>query len=254
MEIVPVQVGTELRVDSREMAERLGNQHASAMKLITKNLEHFERFGRVGFEIATLETRGGKQETRYTLLNEDQCYFLLTLVRNSETVVKLKAALVLAFREARKRLMLDMNDPLAVAQAFVVAETERRTLAAQVQEDAPKVEAYRVLMDSSALYSIQHAAKLLNIGEITLFRMLRAEGVLMDKDKAGKEMHNVPYRQYEEAGYFQVKARPFTLPDGTERAGSTTYVTSKGLDFLRRFLDRTPKPLQLPMIGAAVPA
>ncbi|MDP9764908.1 Rha family transcriptional regulator [Deinococcus enclensis] len=91
----------ELRMDSRALAERMDNQHASIVKLIDRNLGHFERFGGVGFEIQTLETKGGKQESRCAYLNEDQCYFLLTLVRNNDKTVPMKADVVAAFAKAR---------------------------------------------------------------------------------------------------------------------------------------------------------
>lgn len=47
---------------------------------------------------------GGKQKQRYALLSEDQCYFLLTLMRNNERVVAARLALVKAFSNARAQL------------------------------------------------------------------------------------------------------------------------------------------------------
>lgn len=47
--------------------------------------------------------RGGSP-VRYALLNEDQCYFLLTLMRNNAHVVQAKLNLVKAFRDARAQL------------------------------------------------------------------------------------------------------------------------------------------------------
>ena len=44
---------------------------------------------------------GFAKPTRYALLNEDQCYFLLTLMRNNPLVVSKKLLLVKAFRDAR---------------------------------------------------------------------------------------------------------------------------------------------------------
>lgn len=91
----------ELRMDSRALAERMDNAHKSVMELISRNASHFEAFGGVPFETETRETRGGKQQVKFALLNEDQCYFLLTLVRNNDKTVPMKAAVVAAFARAR---------------------------------------------------------------------------------------------------------------------------------------------------------
>ncbi|MDV6376456.1 Rha family transcriptional regulator [Deinococcus arenicola] len=101
MEIVAVpNTQGEIRLDSRALAERMGNEHASVMKLIQENRTHFEGFGILGFEIEEIKGRG--QPAKFAQLNEDQCYFLLTLVRNSETTVPMKAAVVAAFAKARQ--------------------------------------------------------------------------------------------------------------------------------------------------------
>lgn len=50
-------------------------------------------------------TRG--RHTRYAVLNEQQSYFLMTLMRNSPRVIDFKKALVKAFFEARTLLQTD---------------------------------------------------------------------------------------------------------------------------------------------------
>lgn len=100
--VLLVNVDGELRVDSRVLAARLQNQHRPVMALIDKYGDKFERFGKVLFEKAPSdESRTGQQE-RFALLNEDQSYFLLSLARNTDHVVDLKANLVAAFSAARK--------------------------------------------------------------------------------------------------------------------------------------------------------
>lgn len=56
------------------------------------------------FTEARLEGQHGGGATRYFLLNEDQCYFLLTLMQNNNKAVQSKLKLVKAFRDARKQL------------------------------------------------------------------------------------------------------------------------------------------------------
>lgn len=104
MKIVPViPVQGEARADSRDIAKALGNQHKSVLALIGEYQTQFQAFGVLPFETAkpTGNLRGGRPVV-YALLNEDQCYFLLTLVRNSEKVVELKLHLVQAFGRLRR--------------------------------------------------------------------------------------------------------------------------------------------------------
>lgn len=98
-----VEVESELRVDSRILAEKLQNLHKNVMELIDRYTEQFKRFGHLPFETEVgIRAQGGGKAERFALLNEDQSYFLLSLSRNTDHVVELKANLVAAFSEARK--------------------------------------------------------------------------------------------------------------------------------------------------------
>ena len=97
----------EPRVDSRILSAHMGNTHEHLRELIEDYRQHFARFGVPRFETAKpLRGSIGGRPERFALLTEDQCYFLLTLVRNTDRVVDLKARLVLAFRKARERRSL----------------------------------------------------------------------------------------------------------------------------------------------------
>lgn len=100
--IVLIQSKGEARADSRVLAEQLGVKPKNTLGLIERYLSKFERFGVVPFETEKpgAGSAGGRPE-RFALLNEDQCYFLLSLSRNNDRVVELKADLIMAFREAR---------------------------------------------------------------------------------------------------------------------------------------------------------
>lgn len=88
----------EPRADSRDLAARLRNQHKNVLDLIQRYQGQFERFGKVAFQTQPLQSG---QKTKVALLNEDQSYFLLSLSRNTDHVVNLKADLVQAFKQAR---------------------------------------------------------------------------------------------------------------------------------------------------------
>ncbi|THG83904.1 hypothetical protein E5198_06300 [Pseudomonas sp. A-1] len=91
----------EPRVDSRLIAEQLGNQHENTYDLVKRYAEDFRQFGILRFETGEITGRG--QPEQYALLNEDQCYLLLTYSRNTPRARALKINLVKAFREARDR-------------------------------------------------------------------------------------------------------------------------------------------------------
>lgn len=97
-------VGKELRTDSRLLSRVLDHRHRTILENIDKYINELNGLGPLPFQTEkgiTLPTGGFAKATRYALLNEDQCYFLLTLMRNNERVVLAKLALVKAFREAR---------------------------------------------------------------------------------------------------------------------------------------------------------
>lgn len=89
----------EARVDSRLLAQQLQNKHKNVLELVSRYADKFKGFGILPFQ--TEEIKGRGQPERYALLNENQSYFLLSLSRNTDHVVDLKANLVQAFSEAR---------------------------------------------------------------------------------------------------------------------------------------------------------
>ncbi|AMM15366.1 hypothetical protein AX768_03715 [Burkholderia sp. PAMC 28687] len=94
----------EVRVDSRVFADHLGNAHQHVRELIEGYVADFETLGILRFQTGEIHGRG--QPERYALLNEDQCYLLLSYSRNTDRVRALKLKLVLAFRECRERRTL----------------------------------------------------------------------------------------------------------------------------------------------------
>jgi len=93
----------EARVDSRVLARNMGVKSRASFALIERYADTFKSHGQVTFKKAVGERlQGGGNAERYVMLNEDQSFFLLTLSRNTDRVVALKARLVKAFGEARR--------------------------------------------------------------------------------------------------------------------------------------------------------
>lgn len=100
--LMVVLIGSEPRVDSRQLAKQLGKQHKNCMALIERYSEAFQELGLLEFNAEAIPVgKLGGSNVRFVLLNEDQAFFLLTLSRNNDRAVKLRSELVRAFREAR---------------------------------------------------------------------------------------------------------------------------------------------------------
>lgn len=91
------------RIDTRLLAEHLKKKrHQDLFGLVKQYEGQLRALGKVLFETgASTGSRTGQTE-RFALLTEDQAYFVLTLSRNTPTVVDLKLRLVQAFGEARR--------------------------------------------------------------------------------------------------------------------------------------------------------
>lgn len=109
----------EPRIDSRLLAEQLGNKHQNVSELLSSYSDDFRELGILRFE--TGEVCGRGQPERFALLNEDQAYLLLVYSRNSlnaPRVRQLKIRLVKAFREARQAQEMHRTDYLPTYAAL----------------------------------------------------------------------------------------------------------------------------------------
>lgn len=92
----------ELFTNSKVIAEGTGNQHESVVAIIQKYWEDILEFGNIEFsDLKSGNQKGGRPEKIY-YLNEEQATFVITLLRNSKTVVKFKKELVRQFYAMRK--------------------------------------------------------------------------------------------------------------------------------------------------------
>lgn len=90
----------ELRANSRIIAGFAKVEHKNFIALVENHIEHFKEFGAVAFQTRVPKQPTGNPPKDY-LLNEDQCYFALTLMRNTQHAIVLKKRLVHEFSEAR---------------------------------------------------------------------------------------------------------------------------------------------------------
>ncbi|GAA0907752.1 hypothetical protein GCM10009552_16100 [Rothia nasimurium] len=93
---------SDVRASSLELAQRLGIQHKNVLGMVRRYASDFKELGRVAFETRSFDTAGGAQKRETALLNEDQCYLLLSFSRNTPLIRSLKVELVRAFGRARQ--------------------------------------------------------------------------------------------------------------------------------------------------------
>ncbi|MDF2969250.1 MAG: hypothetical protein K0Q93_3028 [Nocardioidaceae bacterium] len=144
-------------------------------------------------------------------------------------------------REAEMATTVSELDELQVAERYVATLKAKRELELQIAAQAPKVEAFDAYMEADDVFLVGTVAKTLGVKEAVLRRYLRDEGIVM----AHPARRNEPYARYVTAGYFEVKSRPVETNHGPI-ARNTTFVTTKGVEWLRKSLERAgviePKP------------
>lgn len=97
--------GNDVFTNSKIIAEGTGNQHHAVQQIIAKYENDIKDFGTLAFEMRPVKYSRGTNEEKIYLLNEEQATFVITLLRNSKTVVKFKKELVRQFYAMRKFLL-----------------------------------------------------------------------------------------------------------------------------------------------------
>jgi phage regulator Rha-like protein len=90
--------------DSYTIASGGNVAHSSVLRLIGTHVDDLASFGRVGFEIRPLNTKGGVQNVKMCWLNEEQATFVISLMKNTKPVVSFKKELVRQFFQMRNQI------------------------------------------------------------------------------------------------------------------------------------------------------
>jgi phage antirepressor YoqD-like protein len=101
----------------------------------------------------------------------------------------------------------------------------------QLAQVKPKVEFFDQVADSGDALQMRDVAAALNLrgwGRNNIFDFLRRQGVLDDR--------NIPYREYQDRGYFRVIEQKFTDREGETHINLKTLVYQRGVDFIRKLI------------------
>jgi phage regulator Rha-like protein len=114
------------------IAKQMKQQHASVIKLVRKYKLELEQFGAIGFEIQkgkALRHGGFARATEIAHLNEHQSALILSMMRNSEEVIKFKIALVTEFFRMREEIQSKDKNLWQQMQELIAKEVESKVKA-----------------------------------------------------------------------------------------------------------------------------
>ena len=193
---------------------------------------------------ALIQGTGSNYKSKTVLINESGVYSLIlsSKLPNAKSFKRWVTAEILpALRKTGGYTVKD--SAYFIGKFFPYATEQQQTLlqvtldhldalSRQIETDKPKVEFADHVAESESLIDMNTMSKLakhngIKIGQNRLFEWLRDNGILM-KD-------NVPYQQYMERGYFEVREGSYTVNDET-RLYHKTLITGKGQLFIIRKL------------------
>lgn len=213
---------TEKTMTVREVAEALGVSTDTIKNCIRRimpnRMESRKTTYLTEFEVSAIS----KELKNNTSVLSHQSDEVSSSVKNTTTDLEILNNAMVALADLKR--LYDRKE----AEYKATIETQQMKIA----EDAPKVDFYDRVTESSDCIDIGQCAKVLNvhgIGRNKLFEILRQKKILNE--------HNQPYQKYVDCGYFRIIETSFNLPDGTQKINLKTVVFQKGVDFIRKMIE-----------------
>lgn len=156
---VVLDIDGELRTTSVAVAVNVNLPHPTVIKLVRRYQAQMTELGALRFEVSNSgfeirnSTRG--RHTEFAFLNEDQAAFLMTLMRNSEDVVRFKLRLVKEFSRMKAALQSRHASLWPQLQAVIAREVESKVKASfgsrlmlKRKAEKPSLEGARLSLES----------------------------------------------------------------------------------------------------------
>lgn len=132
--------------------------------------------------------------------------------------------------EGREEEMIERYFPsISDETKFLMIKDLQKAVKEEQAKNKELQQFYDDLMNTEGLYHTGMVAKQLKIGRNTMLSYLRGKGILFYQDGS-----NVPYQRFMNQKLFAVVETP--CADGKYRP--VTYVTKKGLDYIRKLLHK----------------
>jgi phage regulator Rha-like protein len=249
--------GGEAFTTSLVIASETGNEHESVVRIVRDNLDDFEEFGVVRFEIGKPATsaNGGGRPVKYGVLSEPQAALLITYLRNNGKVRDFKKRLVRDFYIMRQLLARLSVQPLQgselMAAGYVEAmhQLEARDarihqLESQAAVAAPKVTYVDTYVTDADLLSFSTVASTSDVKESWLRELLIAKDWIYVQSEtrwSNRENKKVTrYRYTEKADkkrYFR-RVEVHEAPRFRGEVMHTLKVTPAGAEAIARLITR----------------
>jgi len=210
---------------AKDVAEALGYTWNG-----TQRIEHVPQEWR---GVTSVVTPSGTQEM--ACLSEQGLYFFLARSDKPAALPFQKwiaGEVIPAIRKhglyAEQELLDNPDLLIKVATRLKEERAARLEAEKQLTLAAPKVAFFDQVASSKDAIPMRDAASVLNIpgmGRNNLFRFLRDNKVLMED--------NIPYREYQDRGYFRVIEQQWSDSEGETHISLKTLVYQKGLDYIR---------------------
>jgi len=126
---------------------------------------------------------------------------------------------------------IEMRQKAAEVMAWLLRDNE--ALKVKNAELEPKAAFFDQVADSKTALQMRDVAATLNIpgwGRNKLFEYLREKGILDNR--------NVPYRQFQDAGYFRVIEQTYTDREGETHISLKTLVYQRGVEYIRKMIEK----------------
>lgn len=235
-----------LTMTSKQIAEMVGSRHDKVKQSIKRLSE--EKLDDQGFKIKDRviseppmgdgeKSGNGVVEKVYIFSGEQGKRDSIIVV--AQMCPEFTARLVDRWQELENSLpkLPDFSDPVAAARAWADEVEQKQIAQQQLAIAAPKAEFYDAVTQSDDAISIAEVAKTLNVkglGQNKLFKLLRDKGVL----QTGGAKHNQPYQKHVDAGHFRLVETSWVAGNGDVRINMKTVVLQKGLDYIRKLVEK----------------
>jgi len=212
----------EQTMNSKEMADLVEKRHDS----VKRTIETLVTAGAISKpQIVDGEKAANNVVEKLYVFGKRDSYVIVAQLSPTFT-----ARLVDRWQELEQKQMVSLSDfsnPAEAARAWATQYEARQMLEAKVTADAPKVKFAEIIRAMDGVCHIGDFCKTMGIGRNKLFRMMKADKILMES--------RMPYQKYVDKGYFSViEQKPYTNSKGETHVTFTTMVTGAGQVFLAK--------------------
>jgi anti-repressor protein len=221
---VPARLLSNGHVDARTLWENLESKQEFANWIKNRLADFTEGADYEVFDNSVKNSQGGRPQVNYLLSINTAKH--ICLLERSEPGRKIRQYLIDFEQKYRE---INSDPAYQVAQGLLAAQKLLEVKDARIAELEPKAAFYDQVADSRDAIEMRNVAAVLNIpnlGRNKLFALLREKKIL--------DGNNVPYREYQDRGYFRVIEKPWHDSRGEAHIVLVTLALQKGLEYIRR--------------------